>query len=140
MEKGIIRYDKDGLPICEICGGSFDRLLAHVRQKHFIAAREYKITYGLDVKKGITSRRSAEKSRQAVMENYDKVVGENLLKGGEGSRFEKGSKGRTRDQVSEQTRKVLSERLKNQSINFKRESGKKLGKSGLGNKKRWNKQ
>lgn len=137
-ELGIIRYDENGQPICEICGKSFKRLLSHVRQKHFIDEREYKTTYGLDLRKGICSQESSERSRIAVMNNYDKCVVRNLLKGGEKSRFKDGSKGRTKDKVSEQTRIRLKARLETpKMIAARKENGRKVGESGVGNLKRW---
>lgn len=107
MSYGIIEYNSDGQPKCEICGEHFERVAAHVRQKHDMSAREYKQTYGFDLSKGICSKESSAKSRDKNLENYDKVVGKNLIKKGESTRFKKGSKGRTKDQVSEQTRRML---------------------------------
>lgn len=136
---GIIEYDFDGKPICEICGKSFSRVLSHVRQKHDMTEREYKLKFGFDLKKGICSQDSSEKSRERALKNYDKVIAENLIKNGQKSRFKNGDPGRTKDKVSEQTRIRLRERLQEpymQEVLFK--SGQKVGKSGLGNKKRWN--
>ena len=102
-KKGVIRYDEDGNPICEICNKSFKRVISHVRQKHDMNEREYKKTFGYDLKKGICSKKSAELSREKVFENYEKVVEKNLIKKGVKSRFTDGHKGRTKDKVSEQT-------------------------------------
>jgi hypothetical protein len=107
MSYGIIEYNEDGQPKCEICGEHFERVAAHVRQKHEISAREYKKQYGFDLSKGICSKESSEKSREKAYDNYDKVIGNNLVKNGEPTRFKNGSKGRTKDQVSEQTRRML---------------------------------
>jgi len=140
MSYGIIEYDSKGNPICEICKKSFKRVLTHVRQKHDMNEREYKIKFGFDLKKGICSKESSLLSREKVMDNYDKCIGKNLLKGGEVSRFKNGDKGRTKDQVSEQTRIALKKRLRTPEMQEAlRKAGKKLGKSGLGNKSRWNK-
>jgi hypothetical protein len=108
---GEVRYCLKGKPVCHICGISFDRLLSHVRQKHKISAREYKIKFGLDVIKGICSKESAKKSRKAVFDNYELVVKQNLIKNGKNTTFKKGSKGRTRDQVSAQTKTRLTKRF-----------------------------
>tara|TARA_R110000787_G_scaffold11722_12_gene38531 strand:- start:11126 stop:11500 length:375 start_codon:yes stop_codon:yes gene_type:complete len=107
MSYGEIDYNEYGQPKCEICGEYFDRVSSHVRQKHELSAREYKKKYGLDLSKGICSKVSSEKSREKVYDNYDKVIGNNLVKNGEPTRFKNGSKGRTKDQVSEQTRRML---------------------------------
>lgn len=134
--KGVIEYDQDGKPICSICGKSFNRLLSHVRQKHHINEREYKLMNGLDLKKGICSKESSQKSREAALNNYDKVIAKNLIKGGEKTRFKDGDPGRTKDKVSEQTRIMLKKRLKEPyMVKAMKESGRKLGLSGLGNKK-----
>jgi hypothetical protein len=109
---GQVEYNEEGLPMCEICGQHFDRILTHARIKHDISAKDYKQSFGLDVKKGICSQRSRELSRERVMENYDKVVKENLIANGVKTRFYKGGKGRTIDKVSFQT--ML--RLKQQSF------------------------
>ncbi len=140
MSYGIIEYDQYGNPICEICKKSFKRVIAHVRQKHDMNEREYKVKFGFDLKKGICSKDSSELSRDKLFENYDKCVTKNLLNKGSKSRFKKGDPGRTKDKVSEQTRLMLRERLKKpEMIEAMRTSGEKVGKSGLGNKNRWKK-
>jgi hypothetical protein len=140
MSYGVIEYDDNGNPICEICRKSYKRVISHVRQKHDMNEREYKIKFGFDLKKGICSKESSELSRERVMENYDKCIGDNLIKSGEKSRFKDGDKGRTKDKVSEQTRIRLRDRLKEPyMVEALKKSGKKVGESGLGNKKRWNK-
>lgn len=139
MAYGKIEYDEAGKPICEICGKSFKRVLAHVRQKHDMNEREYKLEFGFDLRKGICSKESSEATRRKTLENYDKVIKENLLKGGKKSRFKVGSEGRTKDKVSEQTRIRMRKRLwADEELRAKmKESGKRVGKSGLGNKVRW---
>lgn len=53
-------------------------------------------------------------------------------------KLSKGHEGRTQDMVQEQTRLRLKERLKQpQMIEAMRKSGENVGKSGLGNIKRW---
>jgi len=100
---GIIEYNSEGKPKCEICQKHFDRVVSHVRQVHGLNATEYKIEFGFDRKKGICSKTSAEKTRVKTIENYDKVISENLVIGGAKTRFKKGHKGRTIDKVSQQT-------------------------------------
>jgi hypothetical protein len=140
MAYGIIEYNEDGQPMCEICGGHFNRVIAHARQKHQVSEREYKLQFGFNLKKGICSKESSQKSRERVLENYDKCIAKNLQLLGEKTRFKVGSEGRTQDKVSEQTRLMLVDRAKNNMLPQKRkELGRTLGLSGLGNKKRWNK-
>jgi hypothetical protein len=138
MSYGIIEYNSDGEPKCEICNKHFKRVIVHARQKHNISEKEYKMQFGFDLKKGICSKDSSEKSRIKTLENYDKLIAINLTLKGVKSIFLKGNKGRTKEQVSEQTRLMLIERLKKPEMIVKmKESGKKVGSSGLGNKKRW---
>jgi hypothetical protein len=103
MSYGKIEYNDYGLPKCEICNKHFHRVTAHARQVHGLSAREYKLQFGLDLIKGICSKESSEKSRSKAMSNYDTVISQNLLQGGEATRFRKGSGGRPRKQVSQET-------------------------------------
>lgn len=138
MAYGIIEYDDDGNPVCEICKKSFKRVLAHVRQKHFMNEREYKLQFGFDLGKGICSKDSSEKSRIKTLENFNKCIANNLLTKGATTRFVINSSGRTKDKVSEQTRKRLKARLKTKSmIAAMKKSGAAVGNSGLGNLTRW---
>lgn len=138
MAYGILEYNEEGKPKCEICGKFFNRVISHVRQKHFLNEREYKKQFGFDLKKGICSKESSEKSRIKTLDNYEKCINQNLKIKGFKNRFKIGDKGRTKDKVSEQTRIRLKERLKDSKmIESMRLSGFKLGKSGLGNLKRW---
>jgi hypothetical protein len=137
---GKVEYDKEGKPICEICGKSFHRVLSHVRQKHDMSEQEYKKKFGLDLLKGICSEKSSSIAREKVYENYDKCISKNLIKGGQKSRFKKGSDGRTQPMVSEQTRLMLVDRAKNNlTPESRKKIGRELGLSGLGNKARWRK-
>jgi hypothetical protein len=81
--------------VCHICGKSFKKLLSHVWQKHELSAEEYKEMFGLEKRRGIMNEEAREVLRQRVKENYDLVVSQNLLKGGQQSRFRTGSRGRT---------------------------------------------
>ena len=138
MSYGLIEYNEDGQPKCEICDKHFNRVICHVRQKHEMNQKEYKRQFGFDLKKGICSKESAEKTRLKTLNNYEKCVQLNLLIKGAKSRFVLGDKGRTKEMVSAQTKARLKERLKEPyMIDAMKKSGEKVGKSGLGNKKRW---
>lgn len=140
MTFGIIEYNAEGLPMCEICGQYFDRVLSHVRQKHNMQAREYKELYGFDLIKGITSQKSKLKSREAALKNYDEVIARNLLEKGKATRFNEGCTGRTSDQVSEQTRIMLGQRAKDSmTAETRKQRGREIGLSGKGNLTRWGK-
>ena len=139
MSFGKIEYNNDNQPKCEICNKYFDRVVSHVRQKHELNEKEYKKMFGFDLNKGICSKESSDKSSIQTLKHYDKCIKNNLIIKGSKSRFNNGNKGRTKEQVSAQTRIRLKERLKEpEMVNAMKENGKKLGKSGLGNKKRWN--
>ncbi len=109
IPNGEIHYDKEGKPICHICGKSFKKLLSHVWQKHKMSAYDYKKHFGLETTKSIMCKESIEIARQRNLENYDKVVKNNLIRKGENTRFKEGYKGRTKDQVSPMTAKKLKE-------------------------------
>lgn len=137
---GVIEYNNEGKPKCEICGEHFDRVLSHVRMTHKMNERDYKTLFGFDISKGICSERSAQKTRLKTLKNYDTCIKNNLLKNGTNSRFKIGSKGRTRDQISEQSKIRLTEQLHNpKMVEAMITNGTNLGNSGLGNKARWNK-
>jgi len=139
MSYGIIEYE-NGKPVCEICRRSFHRVMTHVRQVHEMTEREYKAQFGFEHLKGICSQASSEKTRIKTMQNYDTVIAKNLIKNGEKSRFKPESKGRTKDQVSEELRIKLYNRLSEPYMRTAlQKSGKKLGETGLGNKARWEK-
>ena len=138
MAYGAIEYDLEGNPKCEICGKFFKRVLNHVRQKHHIKAIDYKVAFGLDTIKGICSEESSLISREKTLANYDKCIGKNLIANGAKTRFLKGTTGRVKEMVSDQTRTRLKERLKEPyMVEAMKQSGSKLGKSGKGNLKRW---
>ena len=111
MSYGIIEYNEDGMPKCEICGNFYHRILPHARQKHDINEKEYKKAFGLDLKKGICSKESAERTRVKTLDNYEKCIGKNLIKNGINTRFYKGFEGRPKEKVSEQTLIRLKERM-----------------------------
>lgn len=140
MAYGVIEYDAQGNPICEICKKSFRRVLTHVRQKHNMNERAYKRKFGFDLSKGICSKESSELSSIMVYSNYERCINRNLIKRGVKTRFKKGDPGRTRDQVQEQTRIALIARIKSEPrMQASKEQARKLGKSGLGNTARWGK-
>ena len=75
--------------------------------------------FGLDLGKGVTSDKFKEIARQNVLDNYDVVVTENLHNKGAETRFKVGCKGRTKDQVSAQTKNRLREHIQNITPNKK---------------------
>lgn len=137
--KGEIQYTDDGMLICEICGEAYHKLGSHVFMTHKMRANEYKKKFGLNIGQGLISEVSRKLAQARNYENRDLVVGENLKKAGEATRFKKGSKGRTREKVSVQCYNKLKQNFKNFGMSYEEfiEAGRKLGESGLGNKARW---
>lgn len=99
---GQVKYDIEGNPICYFCEKGFPRLMTHVRQIHGVTARQYKITFGLSLKRGIMSESARAQCRDNVFKNSERVV-HNILIYGEPTRFKKGEAiGRPRFMWSEQ--------------------------------------
>jgi len=107
----IIEYDSKWLPICEIFGKSFRKLLSHAYNSHNLTSREYKIKFWLDIKKWICCNETKLVLQQHLKDNYDLVVKDNLLSKGNDTRFIKWNK--KKKYVSEQTKIMLREHLKN---------------------------
>jgi hypothetical protein len=98
--KGVVQYDKDGNPICHICGRAYKKLMGHVRQKHDMTAYEYKKEFGLNTTHSIMCESSVELARKRNLENYSTVVTKNLIACGRQTRFTKGHRGRQRAMLS----------------------------------------
>lgn len=109
----IIDYDIDWLPICEICGQSFKKLLCHVYQKHNITAKEYKINQWLDIRKWICCNETKLLLQKRIKENYDLVVTDNLINKWKQTRFVKWNT-LWKKYTSEQTK----QRLKTKHLNI----------------------
>ena len=118
-DKGELKYDELGRPICHICGRAFNKLLTHVKQRHKMTPEEYKETFGLENGKGLISEKTRTVLQQKVMDNYDKVVVENLIKGGSATQFKTGHMGRTKDKVRLQTKIKLVNHIQNIGPNKK---------------------
>lgn len=108
---GEVAYSPDGKPICHVCGKAYHKILAHSWQVHNLSAYDYKKQFGLETSYGIMSEESTKLARKRVYENYDTSIKENLLEKGTETRFKEGHEGRTKDQVSEQTRRELIRRI-----------------------------
>jgi len=104
---GEVKRDNQGNCYCHICGFAFKKVLSHATQKHKITALEYKKKFGLYTSKGLLSTESKKIAQNRTQENYSLVVEQNLIKGGDNTRYKKGSKGRTKDKVSEQQKQAL---------------------------------
>lgn len=107
---GEIIKTPDGRLVCHICGKAFNKLGAYVVQKHKITSYDYKKIFGLNVSIGLISDNHREHLHDMAIKNYDVVVKENLIKKGINTRYVIGSKGRTREQLSEQSLRMLKKR------------------------------
>lgn len=110
---GEIVYDEKLRPICHICGRAYNKLMSHARLKHDLTAIEYKKLFGLNTTQGIISPVTADVLRRHVDKNYETVVKGNLMTYGIDTRFENGSKGRTKEKLSLQALKELQSRSDN---------------------------
>jgi len=90
----------------------FHKLGAHIYNYHGVLSREYRKKYGLDIKRGQVSKTLKHTLATNVKDNYDKVVADNLVRGGKATRFKKGDEGIGKYKRSKQTMK----RLKQQSF------------------------
>lgn len=92
MAKGVQKYDKQGRPICEICGKGFDRLITHTRQTHGIPGPEYREVFGFCKSFSFISKRSKEIARERALSHFSTVIEGNLIRGGAKERFKAGHK------------------------------------------------
>lgn len=104
---GKVIKSTDGRIVCHICGKAYRKLGGHVVQKHGITSYQYKIMFGLETSHGLISDEHKQHLADCVMRNYERCVVQNLVKKGSKTRFAKGSAGRTKDVMSEQTRRKL---------------------------------
>ncbi len=107
-------YNKDNAIKCEVCGKYFRKVGAHVVQAHgYNTAREYRIEYGFDVRRG----QVPEEDRKVLANNCRKNHTINNLKQGAKYRFKKGDKvGRYKRSAQTMERLKQSSMLKNNLI------------------------
>ena len=78
-KKGRIEFDPEGKVICHICGRSYTKLGAHVKESHHMTISEYKEEFGLCTHSKTTERSySSKMSQYALKYNMDeqlKIVG-----------------------------------------------------------------
>lgn len=104
-EYGEITYADNGDAICPFCGKSFRKLGMHLYYGHGMTTDEAFKKAGWDRSAKATNPRYRDRMRQVLQPH---CVTENLLKKGSSTRFSKGHSGRTKDMISEMTRKRLS--------------------------------
>jgi len=104
---GEITYTKTGDCICPFCGKAFRKLGNHFRHAHGILSKQAHKQAGWDANAKATNADYRKLMKKRLQK---KCVINNLLKKGVETRYKKGYKGRTKDQVSQMT----SNRLKYQ--------------------------
>lgn len=71
---GEVHYDENGKIICHICGrGGFDKLVAHVQQRHGMGGNEYRSRYGLNKTQSLTSKSYHEACKNRGKADADRV-------------------------------------------------------------------
>lgn len=102
--------------VCLICGHKAKTLNQHIRFKHQLSAKEYKEEFDLCYSQPLESIELTERRRQKAYEFA--TYKENLVKGGEKTRFNKGFDGK-QFRVCEQKRYKASQNVKNTKLNKK---------------------
>lgn len=85
--KGEIHYAPNGDPICHICGMAYRKLGNHIAFRHHISQREYREMFRLHHNTRLSNIGYKETMREYNKRDYDKVVKENLIKGGVNTRI-----------------------------------------------------
>jgi len=78
---GLMAYNEEGQLMCHECGGFFEQLCVHSKQKHGLSAHDYKIKYGLFSKTKLVSKKLSQKMRENIL-NHPEVIAQataNLL-------------------------------------------------------------
>ena len=89
-ELGEVLYAPNGDPVCHICRKAFRKLGNHIRFCHNMSQEEYRELFKLHHSTRLSNDEYVDKMRSYVDDYYDLVVGENLIKMGEGTRTVKG--------------------------------------------------
>lgn len=101
---------KEGKKQCLICGKWYNKPVSHAYNYHGVDKRSYKEAFGLDVRRGIVAEVTKEKLQEAVKNNFELVVKQNLITKGKNTRFTRGDPTIGKYERSQQTK----ERLKKQ--------------------------
>jgi hypothetical protein len=112
QKTGII-YTKEDMTKCKICGKWFVLLGSHTHKKHGVTGREYRIRFGLEVKKNLIKGKLL-KLRQQQNVKYNTAV--RIAEAGRKYRFVKGDKRAGRYKRCAKTIKRLREMVKKRWI------------------------
>lgn len=66
---GVVEYDKQGRPICHVCGMAFDKLIEHTKRKHGLDTVAYRQMFGLMFSARLTGPKYHEKMQKHAEEN-----------------------------------------------------------------------
>ncbi|SIQ15379.1 hypothetical protein [Maribacter ulvicola] len=70
--------------------------------------QQYKPQFGLDPKKSIISKKLKTKMRKQALKNYNKVIMQNLIIGGQKTRFKEGNTKTDKEKVSMLSQKRIA--------------------------------
>lgn len=73
--------------ICELCWKSFNKVIAHIWQKHKLSWKQYRVMFWLSMRWWLMSQQSYQLAKDNNEANYDEVVVNNLLNKGSNTRF-----------------------------------------------------
>lgn len=110
----VIETDGEWKIICKICGKSFNKLWAHLKETHKLLTSDYRKQFWLDQKARLMSESSIALASKRNKENYDRVVTDNLIAKWVDTRFKVWDVGRTKDKIREQTKIRLSHKQNKQ--------------------------
>ena len=80
--KGEVHYAPNGDPICHICGMAYRKLGNHIAFRHHLTQEAYRELFNLYHNTKLSNDEYKETMREYNKRDYDKVVKENLIKGG----------------------------------------------------------
>lgn len=86
---GEVAYAVNGDPICHICCKAIRKLGNHIAFKHKISQNEYRERFGLYHKTRLSNVEYINKMHDYSLDNYEKVIYENLIKCGKKTRTSK---------------------------------------------------
>ncbi len=121
-------YNKDKLPLCEICHVGYKFLLKHVNHRHGLNASEYKRKYNYHPRKGIIGESLKKKMRKIALDNYDTAIMNNLIIGGISSRFKEGNTATDKELVSRLGRETMNAYWKGRRVTKEEKISTLIGK------------
>lgn len=109
---GEMTHAENGDIICPLCGRAFAKLGAHIKYFHKLDPVEVYIKVGWDRTPHATSKKYQDKMRGYIRED----ITLQLIENGKGTRFKKGSVGRTREQMSLSTLRRIKNLHKQKAV------------------------